>query len=66
MDTDCKNFYLDCLNKGKGCISKDAACSAYYGTTTTCANFTGNSKKCWSDSISTKTACRDRTYYDKS
>jgi hypothetical protein len=52
------------LTKGDGCISKTAPCSSYYGTKTTCGNFTGNGKKCWGDST-TKAACRDRVCTDK-
>jgi hypothetical protein len=52
------------LTDGIGCIAKTEPCTSYYGTTSVCKAFTGNSKKCWGTSDTVTGACRDRTCAD--
>ncbi|CAD8122845.1 unnamed protein product [Paramecium sonneborni] len=63
-DSDCQQFHPNCLNKGQGCINQSEPCSSYYGTKAQCQLFTGNGKKCFGDSATTKTACRDKKCTD--
>ena len=54
-----------CVTRGKGCIAKTEPCTSYIGNQSTCALFTGNSKKCWNNGNATSTQqCRDRLCSD--
>ena len=45
-DLECTAFLSGCVTTGKGCIEKTASCTAYFGTTSSCANYIGNGIKC--------------------
>ncbi|CAK62361.1 unnamed protein product (macronuclear) [Paramecium tetraurelia] len=60
-DADCKKYLDGCITTGKGCISATVPCSGQWGNQDGCKQLTGNSKQCWSLSLTTKGACIDRT-----
>ncbi|TNV71570.1 hypothetical protein FGO68_gene4687 [Halteria grandinella] len=63
-DSECDSYLAGCLTDGLGCIAGTEPCASYYGTTSVCKAFTGNSKKCWGTSDTVTGACRDRTCAD--
>ncbi|CAD8072604.1 unnamed protein product [Paramecium sonneborni] len=62
-DTQCQEFQVGCVSKGRGCINYNAKCSEYQGTQTECSLFKGQngSKACWNVITATPlTNCIDR------
>lgn len=57
-----------CLTRGIGCIDSSEPCTKYQGIQSTCAEYIGNSKKCWNHSSVTisSTYCVDKKCSDDS